>query len=138
VTALRCPNCSEPVRPGFRVCPYCAAPLGAALPDLPDIRPAEREGHKDLGGVNAGLIALGALGGIGFLQTFRDGFAGGGWVALGIPFFLAFALTLLARGGPGQAVLNGIGAVVAVFAIGLMIIGALFLCLLTMCSHGCR
>jgi hypothetical protein len=64
VTEPRCPRCSEPVQPGFRVCPYCGGRLAAGPATVPTVRlaPAEREGRRDLSAASIGLIVLGVLG----------------------------------------------------------------------------
>lgn len=70
-----CPRCSEPVQPGFRLCPYCGARLADAPADLPTVLPAaaERQGRRDLGRVGTGLIVLGLLGFVGVILALTHG-----------------------------------------------------------------
>jgi hypothetical protein len=135
----RCPSCDRPVQAEFSYCPYCRAAMqpGAAraMFDVP-----EGSARRDLGYTNLGLILLSAFGGVGIIwAVLSAGWATDGWLlALGVPFMLAFALTLLVRGGPGRAVLNGALAVGAAFGIGLMIVGAFLLYFLIACSNTCQ
>jgi hypothetical protein len=146
----RCPGCGRAVDRGWRLCPFCAEPLGrAAAPRRP--AGVDEEVQGDSKGVGLGLIALGMLGAVGMVLFLCGGGLGhlpGGQVrqAVGITFvagilFLGLVVAGMTVSATGRRAAGRIAAIAlgaaATVLLALVLVLTAFIYSVASCFEGC-
>jgi hypothetical protein len=148
MTETRCPQCSQPVRPEFRVCPYCAAPLGESRAELPAVTPAGHEGPNGLVPAGIGLVLLGLLGFVGVILSFGSATrvdpdtvftVGGGSILVLIAGSVLASVGWGRRRGAAVAtgVLGGVAGALMGLLLGGLLVAATIIYAISDCLKGC-